>query len=130
MKVKLHIKADIDKKDLDVVSKFLKFANSEIKLINDVKIELVDDRTENMTTGVRLSKHHIKVLCKDRMLIDILRTIGHEWVHEYQHQKMGVKDTDKMQKIGGWGENMANAVSGILIKKFIKKHKELEDVIY
>lgn len=130
MKVKLHIKADIDKKDLVVISKFLKFANSELKLNDDIKIELVDKKTKDMTTGVREKNHHIKVLCKHRMLIDILRTIGHEWVHEFQHQKMGVKDTDKMQKIGGWGENMANAVSGILIKKFIKKHKELEDVVY
>jgi len=130
MKVKLHIKADVDKKDLGVISKFLKFANSELKLNDDIKIEFVDEKTKDMTTGVREKNHHIKVLCKHRMLIDILRTVGHEWVHEFQHQKMGVKDTDKLQKIGGWGENMANAVSGILIKKFIKNHKELEDVVY
>jgi hypothetical protein len=35
-----------------------------------------------------------------------------------------------MKSIGGWGENMSNALSGILIKKFNKYHKELEDKIY
>jgi hypothetical protein len=130
MKVKFHLNADISKDDLNVIIKFVRFLNTELKLPKDVRIDLVDKKTKEMTTGVREEKHHIKVLCKHRMLIDILRTIAHEWVHEFQHQKLGVKDTDKLPQIGGWGENMANAVSGILVKQFNKIHKELEDEIY
>jgi hypothetical protein len=130
MKVNFHKNSNISKEDLDIIVKFTKFLNKEVSLNDDIRIELVDKKTKDMTTGVRETHHHIKVLCKDRMLIDILRTLAHEWVHEFQHQKMGVKDTDKMQSIGGWGENMANALSGILIKKFNKYHKELEDKIF
>jgi hypothetical protein len=130
MKVNFHVNSNILKNDFNIIVKFTKFLNKEISLTDDIRIDLVDKKAKDMTTGVRESHHHIKVLCKDRMLIDILRTIAHEWVHEYQHQKMGVKDNDKKKSIGGWGENMSNALSGILIKKFNKYHKELEDKIY
>jgi hypothetical protein len=77
-----------------------------------------------------LKNNHIKVLKNGRILIDVLRTLAHEWVHEYQHQKMGLTDSMKKLKIGGWSENHANAVAGILIKKFAKNHKEIEDKLY
>jgi hypothetical protein len=83
-----------------------------------------------MTTGVRLPNHTIHVLSKGRLLIDILRTISHEWVHEYQHQKMGYKDTDKIQDIGGPEENMSNVLSGIFMKQFQKKYPDLNKVVY
>ncbi len=130
MKVKFHITANISEEEINVIVAFIKFVNKELKLTQDIRIDLVDKKTKDMTTGVREANHHIKVLCKNRMLIDILRTISHELVHEYQHQKMGVKDTDKLPKIGGWGENMANTISGILVKKFSQNNKDLEDIIY
>lgn len=130
MKVNFHVNSNISKDDFNIIVKFTKFLNKEISLTDDIRIDLVDKKTKDMTTGVRESHHHIKVLCKDRMLIDILRTIAHEWIHEFQHQKMGVKDNDKMKSIGGWGENMSNTLSGILIKKFNKAHKELEKELY
>lgn len=130
MKVNFHVNSNISKDDFNIIVKFTKFLNKEVSLIDDIRIDLVDKKTKDMTTGVRESHHHIKVLCKDRMLIDILRTIAHEWIHEFQHQKMGVKDNDKMKSIGGWGENMSNTLSGILIKKFNKAHKELEKELY
>ena len=83
-----------------------------------------------MTTGVRKPGHKIFVLAHKRLLIDIFRTVAHEWVHEYQHQKMGLKDTDKIQDIGGPEENMANTLSGIFVKKFDKKNPQYSNVIY
>jgi hypothetical protein len=72
----------------------------------------------------------IKVLVKDRMLIDVLRTLVHEWVHEFQHQKMGLKDDAEIQDIGGPVENMANVLAGIIMKKFQKEYPEFKKVIY
>ena len=83
-----------------------------------------------MTTGVRLPHSLIKVLAHGRLLIDVLRTLSHEWVHELQHQKMGIKDTDKTQDIGGTVENMANVLSGIFVKKFQKDYPEYDDILY
>jgi hypothetical protein len=83
-----------------------------------------------MTTGVRYPKGNLFILFGNRLLIDVLRTLSHEWVHEFQHQKMGLKDNEKIQNIGGPEENMCNILSGIFIKKFDKEFPEYSDVLY
>jgi hypothetical protein len=105
---------------VESIKDFVLMLQEELPLKKDVHIEFLNGRDVSMTTGVRMAKSRICVLAKDRLLIDILRTIGHEWTHEYQHQKMGLKDTDKIQDIGGPEENMANVLSGIFTKKFNK----------
>lgn len=122
MKVKLK---SVDKffnpEEIQTTQDFIKFLQSQLSLSDDILIEFDGVRKDSeMTTGVRLPKNEIRVLAKDRMLVDVLRTIAHEWVHEYQHQKMGLKDTDKIQDIGGPEENMSNVLAGIYIKKFSK----------
>lgn len=130
MKVKFKIKSKISKEKLDIMFNFIKYLYANIKLSDDILIELIDKKTSGMTTGVRESHHHIKVLCDGRILVDILRTIAHEWLHEYQHQKMGVRDNDRVKEVGGWIENQANAVSGALVKKFVLSHNDLEKLLY
>jgi hypothetical protein len=120
----------LDEKSTSTIKKFLNFLQSKLSLTDDVKFVFVDKRDGNMTTGVRRPKHNIHVLSKGRLLIDILRTISHEWVHEFQNQKMGLKDTDKVKDIGGPEENMANILSGIFIKQFQKKYPELDKITY
>lgn len=115
---------------LDVIKNFIQFLQNEVRLDKDVNIHFVSDRNLPMTTGVRLPQHNIYVLSKDRLLADILRTIGHEWTHEFQHQKMGLKDTDKIKDIGGPEENMANALAGIFLKKFCRTNPNLEKKVY
>lgn len=107
-------------KELKAIDEFVNYLQSELPLKKDTSIYFEKERNEPMTTGVRLPKHKIHILAKNRLLIDILRTLSHEWVHEFQHQKMGLKDTDKIQDIGGPEENMANVLSGIFLKKFVK----------
>jgi len=120
----------LDEKSTSTIKKFLNFLQNKLSLTDDVKFVFVDKRNNGMTTGVRLPNHTIHVLSKGRLLIDILRTISHEWVHEYQHQKMGYKDTDKIQDIGGPEENMSNVLSGIFMKQFQKKYPDLNKVVY
>lgn len=107
-------------KELEAIEEFVHYLQSQLPLNKDTSVYFEKERNEPMTTGVRLPKHKIHVLAKNRLLIDILRTLSHEWVHEFQHQKMGLKDTDKIQDIGGPEENMANVLSGIFLKKFVK----------
>ena len=107
-------------KEIEAIDEFVHYLQSELPLHKNTSISFEKERNEPMTTGVRLPKHNIHILAKDRLLIDILRTLSHEWVHEYQHQKLGLRDTDKIQDIGGPEENMANVLSGIFIKKFVK----------
>lgn len=119
------------KEQIDVIKKFIKTLQRDVSLNKDVTISFESNNSEvPMTTGVRLPQNLIYVLAKGRLLVDVLRTIAHEWTHEFQHQKLGVKDTDKVQDIGGPEENMANALSGIFVKKFVKQFPEVKEVIY
>ena len=107
-------------KEFEAIEEFVHYLQTELPLNQDTSVYFEKERNEPMTTGVRLPKHKIHILAKDRLLIDILRTLSHEWVHEFQHQKMGLKDTEKIQDIGGPEENMANILSGIFLKKFVR----------
>jgi hypothetical protein len=116
---------------IEAIKHFIKMLQNDICLNKDVDISFESNNQKvPMTTGVRLPKHHIHVLAKDRLLVDVLRTIGHEWSHEYQHQKLGLKDTDKIQDIGGPEENMANALSGMFVKKFAKQFPNFKEIMY
>jgi hypothetical protein len=117
-------------KQIEVVKEFVKYLQTELPLKDDVFITFKGGRDIKMTTGVRRPGSQIFVLADKRLLIDILRTVSHEWVHEFQHQKMGLKDTDKIQNIGGPEENMANTLSGILVKKFDKENPQYSNFIY
>jgi hypothetical protein len=131
MKVCLKYKtSDLDKNDIKVLTDFVKFQQENLPLNKDVNLFFVDNRDNNMTTGVRMPQSEISVLAKGRLLIDILRTLSHEWVHEYQHQKMGVNDFSKSPDIGGPHENMANALSGIFMKRFQKEYPQHSEVLY
>ena len=112
------------------IKNFIRLLQSKLPLSHSISIIFTNNRTGIMTTGVRKPNNEINVLSKDRLLIDILRTLSHEWVHEYQHQKLNLDNKKKIQDIGGPEENMANTLSGILVKLFAKKHPETENLLY
>ena len=102
--MKVHFK-NIDKfldpEQIKGIKEFVKFLQNELQLNDDVYITFMGGRDIKMTTGVRMPDSKIFVLAKNRLLIDIFRTVAHEWVHEFQYQKLGVKDGEKIQDIGG-----------------------------
>jgi hypothetical protein len=51
-------------------------------------------------------------------LVDICRSIAHELTHNKQREIESFKMDEKVQNIGGWIEDEANAKAGILIKDF------------
>ena len=120
----------IDEKQIEVISSFIKFLQSQVPLSSDIKIVLTDNQKTTGTTGLRMPGSKIYVLTKGRMLVDILRTLSHEWVHEFQYQKLGLDDNAKIQNIGGPEENMCNILSGIFIKKFDKQNPDYKETIY
>jgi hypothetical protein len=115
---------------IEVIKTFIEFIQGETPLKKDIQITFLDERKGNMTTGQRKSYHRINVLSHNRLLIDILRTLAHEWVHEFQHQKLGLKEKTKVQDIGGPEENMANIIAGIFMKQFQKEYPEMDKVLY
>lgn len=117
-------------KQVDVIEEYLSFLQTQLQLSKPITIHFLSERSIPMTTGVRYKNGQIYTLAKGRLLIDIMRTIGHEWVHEFQHQKMGLKDTKDMPDIGGDAENMSNILSGIFVKKFQNKFPKYETLMF
>lgn len=127
--IKRHDK-EISDGQIEVITSFIKFLQSQLPLSSDINIVLTNNQETTGTTGVRMPGSKIFVLTKKRMLVDILRTLSHEWVHEFQYQKMGLDDNAKIQDIGGPEENMSNVLSGIFIKKFNKHNPNYKEIVY
>ena len=125
-----NIRNFFDSQETQVIREFIIFLQKQLPLSKGVNIEFTDNRSFNMTTGLRMKPVGIVVLAKGRLLVDILRTITHEWVHEYQHQKLGLGEKEERQNIGGPDENLANILSGIMFKKFEKENEEYKKIIY
>ena len=128
MKVTIkHIDSDIPKENYEFYNDFIKYLQKLYPLNHNVKIKFVGERKGDMTTGQRNSKNELLILSKNRMNRDILRTLTHEWVHEYQRT---VLKRSKGPDIGGKNEDEANALSGSIIKKYEKEFPEDEKKMY
>ncbi len=128
MRVKIvHRNSGVNKKMFKLYDEFIYFLQEHYPLKKDVVINFVGERTGQMTTGSRRENNEIYVLTKKRINRDILRTLSHEWVHEYQRT---ILKYPKGPNIGGRNEDMANAESGSLVKKFEKKYPNLEKKMY
>ena len=126
----LNFKADknlFDEKQMEVVKSFIDYLHKEIPL-DDVNVEFVNQRQGTMTTGVRQQDGTLKILAGGRMLLDVLRTVSHEWVHEGQHQILGWEIEG--DEIGGPYENQANSLAGVYLKKFQVNHPEFMKILY
>lgn len=128
MKVKVINKSGaLDRKNYGFYRKFIQFLQTKIPLKKDVKIILTKERIGSMTTGSRTEKNEIIILTKKRINRDILRTLAHEWVHEYQRT---ILKRPHGPNIGGVNEDEANAFAGQLMKIFEKKYPSLEKKMY
>lgn len=127
MKVKKSIECKLSKKDEEFYDKFIEFLKKEYPLKNDIEIRFMGSRLEEMTTGARTDNHVLKILVKGRMNRDVLRTLAHEWIHEYQRT---ILKRDKQKNIGSKNENEANAGAGEILKKFEEKYPKLENSMY
>ena len=122
-----HIDSDIPEENYEFYNNFIKYLQKLYPLKYNVTIKFVGERVGNMTTGQRNVKNELLVLSKNRMNRDILRTLAHEWVHEYQRT---ILNRDKGPDIGGKNEDEANALSGSIMKKYEKKFPKDEKKMY
>ena len=114
-----------DKKDISVVADFINFTKQYLGIDDDIKIELAFERTPDLkTTAYYNMLGHIKVYAKDRATIDVCRSIAHELVHHKQNLDGRIKQ-DNDGEDGSAIENEANAVAGVIIRKFGKLHPEV-----
>lgn len=127
MKVTVQfINCGIEKFKFPTINTFIKYLQKHYPLKKDVKIFFVGKRFGKMTTASRLPGD-LRIFCKKRILRDILRSLSHEWFHEYEDLILNIPHK---QHVGGKNENLANAESGKIIKKFEMENPELEKLLY
>ena len=128
MQVKIIYKEhSVGKGKHNYIQDFIKFLNENYPIKRDIMVYFLNQRIGSMTTGSRNQVGEIKVLAKGRMMRDILRTLAHEWIHEYQ---LEVLKRDLGPDIGGINEDEANSISAKLLKIFEKKYPEKEYMMY
>ena len=128
MKVGVHFKQNtIEKGEHSLYLSFIKFLQDKLPIKSDFDIFFLNKREVKMTTGSRHPNNKIYILANKRMNRDILRTIAHEWVHQYQ---MTMLEREQGPEIGGKNEDEANSLAGRLVKIFEKKYPNFEFNIY
>lgn len=127
MSIKVRYKnADLDKEKQEVINHFVEFLYDKMPVENIKEIKFVGDREGNMTTGSYVIETGIiRVLSKGRMLIDVLRTLSHEWIHAAQHDFLG---WDKGPDIGGRNEDGCNIYSGMLLKQYQQEYPDRTEI--
>jgi hypothetical protein len=114
------IRQNLRPNQVGITLDFLKFLQDNAPLNRDLVIVFQDKRNESVTTGKNFDGKLV-VFTKSRILIDILRTLAHEWVHSLQEQ-----DPQNLNKTERESEDHANSLAGYLIRKFMKENPEHE----
>lgn len=118
----------LKKEKKTILIKFIKFVIKELKIKENPKVILQNGRGKLRTTANYDYSNEIKVIrvnCKNRALVDILRSVAHELVHhkQFENDELNVKPAD----IGGKIEDEANAKAGQYIKMFAKENNNIYD---
>ncbi len=125
MKVKIkNIKPHFQPNQVGIVKEFIEFLQNNGPLKSDVVIVFQDKRNENITTGKKLD-NTITIFAKDRLLVDVLRTLAHEWIHILQTQNMKT-----MPNLDRPSEDHANSLAGYWLRQFNKENPEHETEVY
>lgn len=108
------------------ISDFVNFAKDLLGIDDDVKVELAFEKTPDLRTTAYYhnSDHRVKVYVKDRAKIDIMRSIAHELVHHKQNITGKLTDPEKDGADGSPIENEANALAGVIMRKWGRLHPE------
>lgn len=118
----------LNKTDADIrkVTDFVNFAKDYLEINDDIKISLAFEKTPDIrTTAYYNNEGFIKVYVKDRAIIDVCRSIAHELVHHKQNLDGRFENAKNPGEDGSEFENEANAVAGVLIRKWGRIHPEI-----
>ena len=111
------------------VSDFVNFAKEYLGIDDDVKVALAFEKTPDIITTAYYNpiEKFLKVYAKDRAIMDVCRSIAHELVHHKQNIEKRLTNIQNDGADGSPIENEANAVAGVIIRKYGKINPHLYD---
>jgi len=115
---------DMTPEKVEVIKLFVMYAKKKLGIKGRVIVSLRAGRDEYIRTTAAYSPDEDKnfIRCNGRALVDILRSIAHEMVHNKQREVGIIKPGVPVQNIGGEIEGSADKNAGILIKDFTHNH--------
>ena len=125
---KLYIskKLNLTPQKAALMGDFINFCVSMLPLESqDLEVHLVDNRESHGVTTTAYyapGRNLVVVYCKNRAVVDVLRSVAHELTHMMQDEQ-GLL-VGKIQDAGGFHEDQANAKAGELIKLYAKSHPQ------
>jgi hypothetical protein len=116
-----------DEKDIKDVADFVNFAKDYLDIDDDIKIALAFKKTPDIITTAYYDggNKRMKIYVKDRAIIDVCRSIAHELVHHKQNLDGRLKEAKEPGADGSEFENEANAVAGVIIRKWGRIRPEI-----
>ena len=115
-----------EESDIRTIADFTNFAKEFLGINDGVQVKLAFERTPDLkTTAYYNSTGFLVVYVKDRAIIDVCRSIAHELLHHKQNLDGKLKDAVIDGEDGSPIENEANAVAGIIIRKYGRLHPEI-----
>jgi len=117
----------LDDRKKNTLNAFVKFVVKKLQIETPPTIVIQNGRGQLKTTAnYDYTKENkiMKVNCKNRLMVDVLRSIAHELTHhkQWEQGRLEVKPPD----IGGEIEDEANAKAG----QFIKMFAQIDNTIY
>jgi hypothetical protein len=111
---------NFDAKKVKIIENFINFVQDKLEINEPVVVYLHAGRNEYIQTTASYlperNENHIRA--GGRALVDILRSIAHEMVHNKQREAGIIQPGQEVQNIGGKIEDQANSVAGVFIKDF------------
>jgi len=105
----------------EVILHFVQFCKDKLNLPTVPRI-IIKDKLDDTTFGqYNTLKKDISIRTGDRHIMDVLRTLAHELVHH--GQRLITPDLDGSD--GSDHENQANAIAGVLLRKYGEKNPKL-----
>jgi len=131
-KVKLELPLTIEEgegqlseSDLDILRQFINYCLDNLKIKKIPVIELTIHREEDTTTGGYYpDENFIVTYTKNRHIIDVCRSIGHELMHadQVENDRLDVDGEDSAECPS---EIEATVFAAKMMREFSKKHPEI-----
>ena len=129
MKLYIDRNLGLDENKIRLAGEFCLFCAENLPIEGDFKIYMVGDRKSHGigTTAVyEVNRNVCKIYCKNRSLVDCLRSIAHEMTHMMQEQ-IGLIN-GPIRDAGGFHEDQANARAGELLKRFVGEKSDRKNI--
>jgi hypothetical protein len=110
----------MDEKKRQIIKEFTAFIVKKLGINSPFTLRLLSERTPELKTYAYYSPADglVCVYIKNRGCADVLRSIGHEFIHHKQNQEGRLKQGESIPDIGGPIEDEANSIAGQLVKEF------------